>query len=354
MEKVVSIPCPDYDKKELRKALEEALVPLGGIGAFVKPGEKVMVKPNLLRASPPEKAITTHPNFVEVVVEMLLDLGAKPFIADSPSLGPWSFVVKKTGLLEVSKRTGVPLVNLKEPVNLKTPQGFSFRVIEVAKEVFECDKLINLPKLKTHSMTLMTMAVKNLFGCIPGHRKASWHLKAGTDREFFSTLLLEIALAIRPSLNILDAIWAMEGNGPTSGTPRFVGRILASRDPLALDASVMEAMGYNPELLPTLKVAQARKLLPPYELVGDPSKIKDFKLPKSALPLPSFIGRLFRDIFIPKPKLKKELCVSCGECEKVCPAKAIKIKGGFPSIEGRLCIRCYCCQEICLQGALYF
>lgn len=354
MEKVVSVRCPNYDKTELRKAIEEVLVPLGGIEAFVRPGEKVMVKPNLLRASPPERAVTTHPRFVEVVVEVLLDTGAKPFIADSPSLGPWSFVVKRTGMLEVSKRTGVPIVVLKDPVSVRTPQGFSFRLIELAKEVLDCDKVINLPKLKTHSMTVMTLAVKNLFGCVPGHRKASWHLKAGTDREFFSTVLLEIALTVRPCLNLLDAIWAMEGNGPTSGTPRFVGHILASRDPVALDASVMEAMGHEPQFLPTLKVAQKRNLLIPYEFVGDSPNIKDLKLPKSTLPLPPLIGRLFRNLLVPKPKLNKELCISCGECEKVCPADAIRIRGGYPSVEGRVCIRCYCCQEICLQGALYF
>lgn len=354
MEKVVSVPCLNYDKEHLRRALEEALAPLGGMEAFIKPGEKVMVKPNLLRASPPERAVTTHPHLVEAVVEMVLDIGAKPFIADSPSLGPWALVVKKTGLLKVSERTGVPLVNLKDPVNLRTPQGFFFRILELAKEVFECDKVINLPKLKTHSMTVMTMAIKNLFGCVPGHRKASWHLKAGMDREFFSTLLLEIALTVKPCLQILDAIWGMEGNGPTSGIPRFIGRILASKDPVALDASVMEAMGHELELLPVLKAAKKRKLLPPYQLIGDPPKIKDFKLPKSTSPSPPVIGRLFRSFFIPKPKLRKELCISCGECEKVCPAKAIKIKGGFPSIEKGLCIRCYCCQEICLQGALYF
>lgn len=354
MERVVSAPCPTYNKTELKKVIAEVLAPLGGIEAFVKPGEKVMVKPNLLRASPPEKAVTTHPYFVEAVVEMLLDVGARPFIADSPSLGPWSFVVKKTGLLEVSKRTGVPLVNLKDPVSLKTPQGFSFRVIEVAKEILDCEKVINLPKLKTHSMTVMTMAVKNLFGCIPGTKKASWHLKAGTNRYFFSTLLLEIALTIRPCLHILDAIWAMEGNGPTSGTPRFVGYILASKDPVALDASVMEAMGHEPGFLPTVKIAQKRNLLVPYELIGTLPKIKDFRLPKNTSPSPPVIGRLFRNFFIPKPKLKKELCISCGECERVCPAKAIKTKRGYPFIEGRLCIRCYCCHEICLQGALYF
>ncbi|RLA84151.1 MAG: (4Fe-4S)-binding protein, partial [Deltaproteobacteria bacterium] len=227
-----------------------------------------MLKPNLLRASSPEKGVTTHPALVRVLSEMVRDVGARPVIADSPSLGPWILVAKTTGMAEVAKGTGAELLNLDRAVTVHTPSEFSFRILELAKEVFEVDCIINIPKLKTHSMTLLTLGVKNLFGCVPGFRKSSWHLKAGTDREFFAALLLEISLLIKPSLTVLDAIWGMEGNGPTSGNPRFVGRILASADPLALDRVVVEALGLEPDSLPTLRVARKRGLLPQATLIG--------------------------------------------------------------------------------------
>lgn len=349
---VISVSCRDYAVPEVNRALDELLSPLGGIEAFVMPGQRVLLKPNLLRASSPTNAVTTHPALVRVLAERLRDLGAEVLIGDSPSLGPWSLVTRATGIGEVAKATGAVLVNLDKPEVVRPPQGFSFKVLELAREALDADVVINLPKLKTHSMTVLTLGVKNLFGCVPGMRKSSWHLKAGTNKDFFGELLLEIALMIRPALTIMDAVWGMEGNGPTSGTPKFIGRLLASPSPLALDRAVTEAIGLDPTEVPTLAVAQRKGFLPDYHLTGDPLRLEGFKLPDTLPALPRPFRGILRRLLTPKPKLDLSKCIGCGECEALCPPKAIRLKDGFPTFDHHLCIRCYCCQEICGQGAI--
>ena len=348
---VISLDCPSYDEKVLKRTLEELLSALGGIETLIKPTEKVLIKPNLLRSSPPEKGVTTHPLLVKALTEILKDIGAQVIIGDSPSLGPFQIVAKKTGVLEVAKSCGVKLINLDQSLSISTPSGFSFKKIDLDPRVLEVDHVINLPKLKTHSMTLLTLGVKNLFGCVPGAKKSSWHLKAGIDREAFSTLLLEIALTVRPSLSILDAVWGMEGNGPSSGEPKFIGKLMASKDPLALDRAVVEGLGLSPEALLTLKVAQQRGILPEIKVLGNPLNLKGFKLPKGTTPLP-YPFKFLRRFLIPKPKLEPQKCEGCGECTQVCPPGAIKLKDKRPIFDLEKCICCYCCQEICIRGAI--
>ena len=348
---VISLDCPSYDEKLLKRTLEELFSALGGIETLIKPTEKVLIKPNLLRPSPPEKGVTTHPLLVKALTEILKDIGAHVIIGDSPSLGPFQLVAKRTGMSEVAKSEGVEIINLDQSVTVHTPSGFSFKKIELDPRVLEVNHVINLPKLKTHSMTLLTLGVKNLFGCVPGMKKSSWHLKAGIDREAFSTLLLEIALTVKPSLTILDAVWGMEGNGPSAGDLRFIGKLIASKDPLALDRAVVEGLGLYPEDLLTLKVAQKRGLLPEIKVLGDSLNLKGFKLPKAAIPLPSPF-KFLRRFFIPKPKLDPQKCEGCGECAQLCPREAIKLKDKRPIFDLEKCICCYCCQEICMCGAI--
>ena len=348
---VISLDCPSYDLKALKSTLQELFSALGGIENIIKPAQKVLIKPNLLRASLPEKCVTTHPFLVRALTEMLKDIGAQVIIGDSPSLGPFQLVAKRTGMLEVAKSCGVEIINLDQTVSVNTPSGFSFKKLELDPRVLEVDHVINLPKLKTHSMTLLSLGVKNLFGCVPGTKKSSWHLKAGIDRESFSTLLLEIALTVKPSLTILDAIWGMEGNGPSSGDRRFIGKLVASKDPLALDRAILEGLGLPLEALLSLKVAQKRGILPEVKVLGDPLKLKNFKLPKGTIPLPSPF-KFLRRFFIPKPKLDVQKCEGCGECAQVCPPGAIKLKDKRPVFDLERCICCYCCQEICVRGAI--
>lgn len=347
--------CGSYRQDEVRRAVELALEPLGGIEAFVKPGERVLLKPNLLYASAPDRAVTTHPALVQAVAELVVEAGARPILGDSPAIGPWRVVLMRTGMGHVVRKVGVEVADFSRPKRVRGPEGFPFRVLELAEAVLEIDRVINLPKLKTHSMTLMTLAVKNLFGCVPGMRKAGWHLKAGTDRGFFATLLLEICLLVKPSLTVMDAIVAMEGDGPSKGTPRPLGVVLASADPLALDRAVMEALGMAPELLPTLQVASERGLLPEVQWATEPFSVPDFRLPKTAdltWGLPGFVKGPIRRGLLPKPRVDRDRCSGCGRCAEICPPGVVQMAEGFPRVDYDGCIRCYCCQEVCPQGAI--
>ncbi len=356
MAKVSVTTCPTYSKGEVRKALEEILAPLGGIDAFVKKGERVLLKPNLLSASPPSKGVTTHPSVVEAVGEMVREAGGDPFIGDSPAIGPFRRVISKTGMEEVARRLSIPLVELKEEREVVSPEGFLFRRITLSREALEADKVINLPKLKTHSMMALTLGVKNLFGCVPGLKKASWHLKA-QQREAFATLLLEIYLRIRPALTIVDGIVAMEGNGPQSGDLRPLGLLAASEDAILLDAFLSRFVGLPPQRLPTLQAARRKGIRhweEEFPVVGDPPPPVIFRIPPSAdigWGLPSLLKKPLRRLFLPRPRVLQDLCKRCGLCAEVCPPKAIRVEDKVKVNEG-LCIRCYCCQEVCPEGAI--
>lgn len=354
MAQVSVVRCQDYHYPRVREAVERALEPLGGMGAFVKEGQSVLIKPNLLQASSPEKGVTTHPAVVRAVVELVAGAGGRPMIGDSPAIGPFRRVLSRTGMEAMARQTGAELVDFSDVVEVKPPEG-PFRRIEVARAVLEADVVINLPKLKTHSMMVMTLGVKNLFGSVPGFRKASWHLKAGTDRAMFAALLLEVCLTVGPALTVMDGVVAMEGEGPNTGDLRPLGAILASRDPLALDRTVMEALGFPPEALPVLGVARQWGLWPEVQLEGDPLRVDGFRLPKGAdltWGLPSFIKGPLRRWFLPKPQVDQKTCRVCGLCVEACPPGVMQVRGGRVEIDYGRCIRCYCCQEICPEGAI--
>ena len=216
---------PDYDRGKMGEALERLLEPLGGMAAFVLPGERVLLKPNMLYGKAPECAVTTHPEVLRAVIDLVKNAGGVPLVGDSPGFGDIRKVAEKSGLLQVCTDTGAELVEFAEAVEV-AGTGL-FKRLELARPYLEADRVINLPKLKTHEMMTMTCAVKNLFGAVVGHAKAGWHLKAGADREMFARMLLEIYLLRKPDLTIVDAITAMEGNGPGSGDPVHVGLLLA-------------------------------------------------------------------------------------------------------------------------------
>jgi len=357
MARVSVTTCLTYSKVEVRKALEKVLAPFGGIDAFVKKGERVLLKPNLLGASPPERGVTTHPSVVEAVAEMVRETGGNPFIGDSPAIGPFRRVASKTGMEEVARRLSIPLVELKEEREIVSPEEFLFRRITLSREALEADKVINLPKLKTHSMMALTLGVKNLFGCVPGFKKASWHLKA-QKRETFATLLLEIYLHIRPALTIADGIVAMEGSGPQSGDLRPLGLLAASEDAILLDAFLSRFVGLPPQRLPTLQAAK-RKGIRHWEkdfsvIGGDPPPPVVLRIPPSAnigWGLPGLLKKPLRQFLLPRPRVLQDLCKRCGLCAEVCPPKAIRVEEKVKVNEG-LCIRCYCCQEVCPEGAI--
>ena len=351
---------PDYDRERVKDGLIRLLEPLGGMEAFVHPGERVLIKPNMLSAKAPEKAVTTHPEVVRGMIELVKEAGGVPLVGDSPGVGSCRRVAEKSGILRVIEESGAELVEFVDSVEV-TGQGL-FKRFAVARPYMEADRLINLAKLKTHEMMTMTCAVKNLFGAIIGTGKAAWHLKAGVDREMFSRMLLEIYLLRKPDLNIVDAVVAMEGNGPGSGDPRQVGLLLGGINPVAVDAIAAECVGIPKKLLHIERMAEKLHLdgadRSDIKTVGTPpeeARVTGFRLPHISdvqFGLPSFLKNRLRHYLTSRPIAIPEKCHLCGVCVDACPPQAIAIKDGRLTFDYHRCIRCFCCRELCPDGAL--
>src|SRR3990172_12353520 len=219
-----------YNEEEVWIGLRKSIDLIGGIKNFVKNGDLVLLKPNLLYGKAPEKAVTTHPSIIRGIIQIVREAGGIPFIGDSPSIGSLDRAAEKAGIKKVADETKCPLMEFNRPVLSEKGRGRVFKQLEIDQKVLEADVVINLPKWKTHGMMLLTLGVKNLFGFLPGPRKALWHLKAGDDRKVFAQVLVDLYQIVQPSLTILDGILGMEGNGPGSGRPIPLGLILASRD----------------------------------------------------------------------------------------------------------------------------
>lgn len=349
-----------YDYAGLRDAVAALLEPLGGIGAFVGAGERVLLKPNMLAARAPEMAVTTHPLLVRVVAELVREAGATVLVGDSPGMGGYQHVVERTGIGRATLEAGAELVAFDETVAL-SGRG-TFKQIYLARTYWEVDKIINLPKLKTHEMMTLTCAVKNLFGAVVGAEKAGWHLKAGVSRQHFARLLLEISLLKKPALNIVDAIVAMEGDGPGSGTPRQMNLLLAGANPVAVDTVAAHLAGMPADLLHVEREAERMGLsgarLKELEVVGEElekCQTVPFVLPKGLdvqFGLPQFLKRILRRHLTAWPVVEKERCVLCGVCLDACPPGVITIKNSALSIDTGRCIRCWCCRELCPHKAM--
>ena len=340
--------CASY--QDTRRALEKIFSLLDVRGLF-KRGDRVLLKPNLLSARPPEEAVTTHPAVVDAVLSILLDAGIKPVLGDSPASGRTVNVARVAGLESVCKKYGVNTVSFDEGVPIKTDKGI-YRRFVVAREVLETDSIINLPKLKTHSQMTMTLAVKNTFGCIVGSAKQKWHFRA-KDRNAFADMLIDLHNIVAPSLNILDGVVGMDGNGPSNGRIISPGLIAASTSGFALDDYTVRIMGVNPRVVPTAFRAIQRNLIPLYEVMGDSYEYRRrFTLPATApLTFVPFVGflRRFTTRF---PAISGSRCTKCRTCEKHCPVNAISVDNG--TIDYRKCITCYVCQEICPYDAIAF
>ncbi len=365
MQSLVTIrKCEDYDPQRLGPAICRALDDLGGMSELVRPGDRILLKPNLLKAAAPAQAVVTHPAVVEAVAGMVLDLGAVPFIGDSPPLGNLGRVLSKSGYDHFMKKMGISAVPFVNKAELEFPSERLFRRIDLAKEAFEFDAVINLPKLKTHMQMMLTLAVKNLFGTVIGTDKASWHLRAGRDVDTFATVLVQIYDRIRPAVSILDGILAMEGDGPNSGNPRHVGVIGASKDAVALDAIVCRLVGFPPESLLTCVIAERAGVgaADPgrIEVIGDDLTgfpLTNFKAPRSmtmAWNLSHWnpVRRFMENHIITKPSIDPASCVGCKICLEHCPPQAISESDGGMVIDRNKCISCFCCHELCSNEAV--
>jgi len=290
-----------YDRDQLRANLENLLAPMGGIAAFVKPGDRVLLKPNLLTGARPAKECVTRPEIVYCVAQMVYEAGGKPFMGDSPAFGSAQGVAKANGYAPVLEGLELPMVEFRgkryETVSAE------FNHLRLCKEAMDADVVINLPKVKSHVQLTLTMGVKNLFGCVPGKMKAWWHMEAGKDRDRFGAMLVETARAINPDLTIVDGIVGHEGNGPSGGEPRRLNVLAASPNVFALDRALVEILQVNPALVPTVAASQRLGVCPDLELIQFPLcapeelQIADWKLPDNLVPIDFGMPRVIKSTF---------------------------------------------------------
>ena len=360
---VAVVRCKTYDVEAVKPALEEAVNAVNGLD-FVKSGMKIIIKPNLVSFKKPDAAATTHPALLEALVEMLLARGADVTIGDSPG-GPHSLpllnrVYAATGMDRVEK-LGAKLNRNMNEKTVDFPEGKVLKNFTYTEYLDEADAIIDFCKLKSHGMLGMSAAVKNLFGTIPGLKKPEVHYKFQNDAEF-ADMLVDLNEYFKPRLAICDAVVGMEGNGPTAGTPRQIGAIIASKSTYYADVVGAELIGMNIDGLPTLQAAYERGFAPAssknLRVYGDirALTVDDFKAPPvrglSFMRKGNVLHLISKAALEHKPTLKKRLCAGCGECARMCPAKAIKMKNKKPHINREKCIRCFCCQEFCPRAAM--
>jgi uncharacterized protein (DUF362 family)/ferredoxin len=364
--KVALIACDSYDENSVDGAVRRGVDLIGGMSRFAAKGEKIVLKPNVLIGTSPEKCVTTHPAVLKAVGRVLIELGAEVSYGDSPGfLGTCEANMKRAGLKKAADELSIRLADFDEgkTVVLKTALLNSRFVI--ANGVLAADGLVSLSKLKTHGLVRMTGAIKNQFGCIPGMLKGQYHVKM-PDPYDFAAMLVDLNSVIKPRIYSMDAIIGMEGNGPHAGKPRRIGVLLFSTDPVALDSVACRIINLDPEIVPTSKPGEKAGLgtyhFDKIEMVGDDIGqfvINDFDVVRKP-PVKASSGRIrsyIRNQTCPGPAIDTSKCTLCGTCQKVCPVdpKAIiwdKETGEFPVHNYGRCIRCYCCQELCPQGAI--
>jgi uncharacterized protein (DUF362 family)/ferredoxin len=372
---VFVIRCPDYN--QIEEKTSQLLEMMGGIEQFLGPGDRVALKPNLLQASHPDKAITTHPSLVAVVGKMTVEAGAQPLLIDSPTGGYPHIKVAlerlyhETGMADAAQEAGLKLNYDTSSQETSFPAGKLTKHFEIMTPLLEVNAVVNLPKFKTHVFLAMTGAVKNLFGALPGFIKPGYHAKL-LEADLFARMLLDLADCIAPKLTIMDAVVGMEGDGPAGGKPREIGLLLGAENPLALDVVVGEMMGLpweaNPLLIEAEKQGRGPTKIEEINLIGldlDELLMPDFQLPSSVsletgLRRVSWVQRTFlplvKDGLTLKPRVIREKCIACQDCIMICPTKVISLKGIDPNhyawINDEGCIRCYCCHETCPEDAI--
>ena len=362
--KVALLRCDAYEQRTVDNSLSKAIELIGGIDSFIKRGDTVLIKPNLLSGKPPEHCISPHPALLDGILSILADLNCKCIIGDSPAVGSGISAAKKVGYFEVAERYNAKLVNFDRSVVVKSTKNKVFNSLEIDETFNEIDKVINLAKVKTHAQMFMTLSVKNMFGAIVGPKKAQWHLKCGIDNMFFAKMLIELYYHINPCLNIVDGIMAMEGNGPGNGNPIKVGGLYVGTDGLAVDRVICESLKINSDRVFIFPAARELGInngnLDNIEIVGDglsSINVKSYNTPQIITVdgwgiLPDFVKNRAKNSLTSRPFIDHYICTKCQKCVNVCPAKVMKLNNSKIEINYENCIRCFCCQEICPEGAI--
>lgn len=357
--KVSVVKCNSYEPAIVEQAVRKTLSLLGGVANFIKPGSRVLVKPNLLMSKPPQEAITTHPEVLRAVIHILKEINCRIVVGDGPSV--WDKYIENvdevyqvTGIKKVCQDEGVELVHFnKRRMRDKFP---------LTTVLDECDYLVSIPKFKTHELTLITGAIKNLFGLVSGTYKTELH-KNYFEPDKFAKILVDIYQEAKPALTLIDGILAMEGDGPaTSGKIRQLNLLLGSSDCVALDTIMAKIMGINGQEVLTTKEASLRNLgqgrLDKIDIIGediDKLNIRSFILPQTAKKIPNLppaVKNLLKSLIKYYPYCLNSKCIRCGKCIKICPSQCIRLTKKSLRFDYKKCIACFCCQEACPQAAI--
>lgn len=360
------IACKNYESETVRSALEELLSPIGGLD-WVKNGMTVAIKANLVTFAKPEEAVTTHPSLICALIAMLRERGARVIVGDSPGgLYNATFLNKVYSVCELDavEAAGGELNRDFGQVDAKFENARVLHSFTYTSYLDKADAIVNFCKLKTHGMMGMSAAAKNMFGVIPGTMKPEYHFRF-PNHEDFARMIVDIDEYFAPKVRlcIADAIVGMEGNGPTAGTPREIGCLIASESPHKLDMVAAKVIGLSESEIPTLMAARERAFIPDslqeLNIYGDVDAmvIHDYKniaVKRSLLfdNRSKLFGKVAKTALEAKPTVRKKDCRSCKKCMQVCPAMAIKMKDGIPVIDRKKCIKCFCCQEFCPFGAM--
>jgi uncharacterized protein (DUF362 family)/ferredoxin len=371
------------------------------MAAFVRPGWRVVLKPNILRAASPDSAIITHPAVVRAVALMVKEAGATPILAESPA-GPFNsgmlrLAYSRGGYDKVAEETGLELNYDVSSIQVSHPEGRLIKRLDILKVIDEADAVIALPKFKTHNLTRLTGATKILFGVVPGVTKFGYHAKLQNAMRF-SEMLVDVITYVKPVLNVMDAIVCMDGNGPSGGEPYMANLLMASADPYAMDVVGATLVGMEPLSLPPLKVAAARGLttgrVEDVQVLGvplDDARMEGFRYGTATAVdtgiFPRIVRRFGRKVVAARttegalataatdyssldtgstPKSVRawvtrqvvanpqanERCIGCGVCVRSCPVQAIELVDKRAHMDWNKCIRCYCCHEVCPENAV--
>jgi len=367
---VAVVRCDDYVPGEVDAAVRRAIDLIGGMGRFVAPGQRVLLKPNLLQGQEPEKCVTTHPAVVAAVARLLAEHGCRVVIGDSPGAGivyseaNLRRAYARSGFTAVAEETGAVLNYDTGFTNVPFPEGETMKQFPIITPAAEADAIVVVSKAKTHMWTRMSGAAKNLFGLIPGLEKPVFHFRF-RDEYAFGRLLVDLNECMKPRLQVVDAVMGMEGDGPQAGSPRKIGVILAGSDYSAVDTVLVRLIGMEPLEIGSLRSAAARGLLDlaAVRTVGDDPA--EFALPDFRKPSTYAGGRAgpwrrvvltvvqrFGRTYAPRPGIVAPACIGCRKCERICPVQAITVREGKAAIDLSRCIRCYCCHEMCTEHAI--